>query len=487
MRPLRAAALQDLAAAARAHAGTKAVGLGALALLRLVGPLQGQGSAELGLAPAGGGRRQYRADPRPFLFARNAASALGGPAQAEPIVARRWPGRPPPDDSTPIWAAAREDLRASRAARHLRAVARAAGAGRDAGDDRAADRAGARFAAGSSAATPLAWRTRSSPRRPELTRRRLRRSAGRGRGTADPREPVSTPIDPAHAFERFVIGPGNRIAHAASLAVAELPGEAYNPLFLHGPPGLGKTHLLGAIAEYLARNHPELNVHQTTAERFTSEFVTALRNDGPAALQAALPRARRAPDRRRPGARGQGPHRGGVRPHLQRPVRRRQADRPLRATARPAALAQLAERLRDRFQWGLTVELDPPDLRTRIGAAVADGRTVGARAARPDRPAGDRRASSGQRPPPGGCDDASGRDGLGPLGADHGARWSTGRSRPRPTRWPRPARARPPNRRRDPGRGRRRARRPPRASCSPPAAPRASPAPASSPCTSPAS
>src|SRR5204862_5134144 len=82
--------------------------------------------------------------------------------------------------------------------------------------------------------------------------------------------------NPLHTFDRFVIGPGNRLAHAAALAVAELPGEAYNPLFLHGPPGLGKTHLLGAIADYLRRRRPELTVHYTTAERFTTEFVTAL-------------------------------------------------------------------------------------------------------------------------------------------------------------------------------------------------------------------
>ena len=90
---------------------------------------------------------------------------------------------------------------------------------------------------------------------------------------AGPPRVESLPLDPAHTFERFVIGDGNRLAHAAALAVAELPGEAYNPLFLHGPPGLGKTHLLGAIGDYLRRQRPDLTVHYTTAERFTTEFV----------------------------------------------------------------------------------------------------------------------------------------------------------------------------------------------------------------------
>ena len=109
-----------------------------------------------------------------------------------------------------------------------------------------------------------------------------------GKATKPERErrPESLPLDPSHTFEEFVIGPGNRLAHAAALAVAESPGEAYNPLFLHGPPGLGKTHLLGAIVEYLRRNHPELEVHYTTAERFTTEFVGALQREGPEAFKA---------------------------------------------------------------------------------------------------------------------------------------------------------------------------------------------------------
>ena len=127
-------------------------------------------------------------------------------------------------------------------------------------------------------------------------------------------------LNPHHSFDRFVIGGGNRLAHAAALAVAEAPSEAYNPLFLHGPPGLGKTHLLGAIANYLRIHAPELEVRYTTAERFTSEFVAALRSQRRRAVQGKAPRPRRPPRRRRPVPRGQAGHRGGVLPHLQRPL-----------------------------------------------------------------------------------------------------------------------------------------------------------------------
>jgi chromosomal replication initiator protein len=181
---------------------------------------------------------------------------------------------------------------------------------------------------------------------------------------ADPRVPASLAIDPAHTFDSFVIGPSNRLAHAAALAVAELPGEAYNPLFLHGPPGLGKSHLLGAIAGYLRRNHPELEVHLTTAERFTTEFVTALRSEGPERfkqryreldalliddVQVLEGKARTEEEFVHTFNALFGAGKQIV----------LSSDRP------PASLAKLAERLRDRFQWGLTVELEAPDLRTR--------------------------------------------------------------------------------------------------------------------------
>jgi chromosomal replication initiator protein len=84
-------------------------------------------------------------------------------------------------------------------------------------------------------------------------------------------------LNPKYTFEQFVIGDGNRMAHAAALAVAELPAQAWNPLFIHGPPGLGKTHLLHAIGNYVRRYGEGLRVRYATVEDFMAEFVQAIR------------------------------------------------------------------------------------------------------------------------------------------------------------------------------------------------------------------
>ncbi len=83
-------------------------------------------------------------------------------------------------------------------------------------------------------------------------------------------------FNPRYSFDQFIIGEGNRLAHAAALAVAELPGQAYNPLFLHAPPGLGKTHLLHAIGNYVLAFGGGATVRYTTAEAFTNHFISAL-------------------------------------------------------------------------------------------------------------------------------------------------------------------------------------------------------------------
>ncbi len=172
-------------------------------------------------------------------------------------------------------------------------------------------------------------------------------------------------LNPDYTFERFVIGPGNQLAHAAALAVAEAPGEAYNPLFLHGPPGLGKTHLLGSIANYLNRHSPQLTVHYTTAESFTNEFVSSLHG---AAMEGFKERYRRADVLLIDDVQFlQGKARTADEFfHTFNALYEGGAQLVLTADRVPAELKDLADRLRDRFEWGLTVPLEPPDLATRL-------------------------------------------------------------------------------------------------------------------------
>ncbi len=177
---------------------------------------------------------------------------------------------------------------------------------------------------------------------------------------------VNPPLpNPTHVFDRFVIGPGNHLAHAASLAVAEAPSEAYNPLFLHGPPGLGKTHLLGAIANYLKQNVPELRVLYTNAEAFTAEFVSSLKADG---ISAFKHRYRDIDvlliDDIQFIAGKQATEEEFF--HTFNALHESGSQIVLSADRTPAEISTLADRLSDRFEWGLTVPLDSPNLATRL-------------------------------------------------------------------------------------------------------------------------
>jgi len=171
--------------------------------------------------------------------------------------------------------------------------------------------------------------------------------------------------NPTHDFDRFVIGPGNHLAHAASLAVAEAPSEAYNPLFLHGPPGLGKTHLLGAIANYLSLHVPELNVLYTNAESFTAEFVTALREQGTDEFKRRYRNLDVLLIDDIQFIAGKH-HTEEEFFHTFNALHDAGSQIVLSADRSPADISTLADRLSDRFEWGLTVPVEAPNLATRL-------------------------------------------------------------------------------------------------------------------------
>jgi chromosomal replication initiator protein len=183
---------------------------------------------------------------------------------------------------------------------------------------------------------------------------------------ADSSEPARhRSLNPTHRFDDFVIGAGSRFAHAAALATAELPAQAYNPLFLCGPAGVGKTHLLGAIGNYTVLNDTALAVVHTTGETFTGEFTSAIRS-------GAMERFKKK-------------HRGAdvfllddvqfveSKPrtaeellHTFDALIGRGAQIVLTADRSPSALPAVDSRLRERFECGLVVELEPPDFDTRL-------------------------------------------------------------------------------------------------------------------------
>ncbi|PRY11434.1 chromosomal replication initiator protein DnaA [Kineococcus rhizosphaerae] len=204
------------------------------------------------------------------------------------------------------------------------------------------------------------------------------RQAPRGRSTA---KVENSRLNPKYIFESFVIGASNRFAHAAAVAVAEAPAKAYNPLFIYGESGLGKTHLLHAIGHYAQNLYPGVQVRYVNSEEFTNDFINSIRDDKAQAFQ----RRHRDVDvlliddiqflSNKVQTQEEFFHTFNTLHNASKQV-------VITSDLPPKQLSGFEERMRSRFEWGLITDVQPPDLETRI--AILRKKAIGERLEVPD-------------------------------------------------------------------------------------------------------
>jgi len=172
-------------------------------------------------------------------------------------------------------------------------------------------------------------------------------------------------LNPRYTFDKFIVGSSNQFAHAAAVAVAEQPSKSYNPLFLYGGVGLGKTHLMQAIGHALKRRNPSLRLTYISAEKFTNEVIASIRFERMAAFRDSfrnmdvlmvddiqfIARAERTQEEFF---------------HTFNALYDQQKQIVISSDCPPKEISAIEERLRSRFEWGLIADIQMPDLETKI-------------------------------------------------------------------------------------------------------------------------